>query len=109
MEPQLPLCRKCGYDLTGLNDVGRCPECGNPFNSKSGKGMRSSDKEDMYYADRIFRRARTLSLVGFAALVLACGGWVQWLVQGGRAFGVAVAVGLLFLLAALTSFVYEKE
>ncbi|MEM8834494.1 MAG: hypothetical protein AAGD00_01615 [Planctomycetota bacterium] len=25
-------CTKCGYELSGLNDIGMCPECGTPFN-----------------------------------------------------------------------------
>lgn len=24
-------CRRCGYDLRGLRDTRRCPECGQPF------------------------------------------------------------------------------
>lgn len=26
----IPICRRCGYNLTGLNEP-RCPECGTPF------------------------------------------------------------------------------
>ncbi len=26
----IPICRRCGYDLTGLTEP-RCPECGTPF------------------------------------------------------------------------------
>jgi hypothetical protein len=30
LEPEPPICDKCGYDLTGLTEP-RCPECGTPF------------------------------------------------------------------------------
>jgi len=28
---EVPECRHCGYDLRGSLEVGRCPECGTPF------------------------------------------------------------------------------
>jgi hypothetical protein len=32
-ETAAPHCVKCGYNLTGLPDRGRCPECGNSFDA----------------------------------------------------------------------------
>lgn len=37
-------CRKCGYDLRGLNQMGLCPECGTPVGlSVNGDLLRYSD------------------------------------------------------------------
>jgi hypothetical protein len=32
-------CEGCNYDLTGLRETGRCPECGSTFNVRSGEGV----------------------------------------------------------------------
>lgn len=29
------VCVECGYELTGLGNSGRCPECGTPFEEES--------------------------------------------------------------------------
>ncbi len=33
-------CSRCGYDLTGLDFEGRCPECGGYFSQWSGEGLK---------------------------------------------------------------------
>ncbi len=30
-EPETPYCSHCGYDLTGLTESSKCPECGKPL------------------------------------------------------------------------------
>ena len=30
-ESSIPVCGSCDYDLRGLGELGRCPECGKPF------------------------------------------------------------------------------
>lgn len=106
MEPQLPLCSKCGYDLTGLNAVGRCPECGQPFNTKTRKGMKS-DKDDMYRADRIFKQVRIGLLLVGGFLILSCAG--MGVLPTRRAAGIAASIAVVMLLGALAAYATDRE
>jgi hypothetical protein len=39
MDPDAGICSGCGYDLTGLPDIGNCPECGQTYNRHSREGV----------------------------------------------------------------------
>lgn len=69
-------CSKCNYDLLGLADQGRCPECGQRYNVLTGQGLRGTAgalSEAQQRADRILARVRTISLAAAATgLFLLC-------------------------------------
>ncbi len=108
VENDAPKCSKCGYEFTGLPVVGRCPECGQPYNLATKRGVvRPPDVQ--IRADRLLRRIRTIFLALLAAMALLCGGVMQKFVPTGRAFGVMSLVAAVMALLALTSYVYEKD
>lgn len=109
LKPETYICIRCGYELTGLQDVGKCPECGNPYSTRAMLGVKVPEPG---YAkgERLFRRVRTIALGILALCVLSCGGLVSLFVpRPDRAWAIAGVLALVMLLAAVTSYVYEKE
>ncbi len=68
------VCRKCNYDLHGLAEEGTCPECGNEYNYRTGKGMMSGSEQRLG-RDRWFRRILTILVGMLAACALFCAGF----------------------------------
>lgn len=103
-------CGKCGYDLTGLAIVGRCPECGNDYDGHTRAGFASHAAQKQAKLDRILARVRTVCLAGLGAIALMCAGVVSFAGWGdkGRALAVGLLFALFFGLAAVVSFMYEK-
>lgn len=94
-------CRRCGYDLRGLQLNGLCPECGTPVGrSISVDLLRYADPE---WVDKLARGSK-LIMGGMTAMVVlmilgACGGFATAVATRGAGmlpFGFIVA-GLLFL------------
>lgn len=88
-------CKRCGYSLTGLTEVGRCPECGNGYNKRTHEGTRyPPTPEDR--ADRLLNHIGTLFLALLAISVFSClGGFGLYLGKPGLiAIGVASAAAL---------------
>ena len=105
-----PACAQCGYELTGLQRYGKCPECGSFYDMQVGTGLVSSKAERMQRTDRLLARIRTILLVLAAIAVMGCGG-LATLVANNKSKPLAIAgvIAFLFLFAAVTSFVYEKQ
>ena len=111
-------CAKCEYDLTGLRNLGRCPECGSYFNTYTGEGIQKEISGQEKF-DRAMCRLRTILLVLAAAGVMICSGVIEWfrspVGQGSRSWWDSQAmwtgglIAAILLMAALTSFVYEKD
>lgn len=103
-------CGKCGYDLTGLAIVGRCPECGNEYDGHTRAGMASHAAQRQAKLDRVLARVRTVCLLGVALMAMMCAGVVTFTGWGdpARAFSVGLLIALFFGLAAVVSFMYEK-
>ena len=102
-------CDDCGYDLTGLADQGNCPECGAYFNLRAGTGLRSGQAARMQRTDRLLARARTIGLLLAAAATIGCGGLAILIAQNpNQPLTIAGIVAGMLLLAAVTSFLYEK-
>lgn len=107
-------CSKCGYDLLGLPPKGECPECGQRYNVAIREGTTDPKYASRDKFDWFMRRARTLILIVLALFVMMCGGALQWFISAGRAYwgrasGVAMVVAVVILLAALASYLTEKD
>jgi len=107
---QPDFCVKCGYDLTGLAERGRCPECGRPFDRTTGEGIRGAEPPKIRGL-RMIRRVRTLVLASSAGGVMVVAVVVAWRWPS-HAWGIVEFGGFIagmVLLGAVTSFVYEKD
>lgn len=104
--PDTPICARCGYDLVGIGDIGRCPECGSPFNLNTGEGMRHQGNAEVY-SIWLGRRIRTILLGVMTAFMIMCTGVSAFFSKRGPWTG-AVFV-LIMALATLTSYIYERD
>lgn len=120
-----PYCGKCGYQLTGLIESSKCPECGSPIVEtlirpymRSGRGYRYTSKRRLFGVPLVHiafgpegtdrrGKARGIIAIGDTALgVFAAGSIARGVVAvGGIAIGVAsfggLAVGLLVVFGGL--------
>ena len=67
-------CSECGYDLSGLGRRGRCPECGQVFDTMSGQGLGEGAAEQFRRGERLVRRLGVAAMLVMALTALACGG-----------------------------------
>ena len=104
-------CSACGYDLSGLPPRGRCPECGQAFNMLTGEGVadaraRGKAARSLDFAARL----RTLTFAFFAVATLAAGGvGALFAANPYRPLALAAVVGAVFVMAAVTSYLYEND
>jgi len=109
LRPESYHCLRCSYDLRGLPDTGKCPECGNPYSIRSLLGVKVPEPG---YArgERLARRIRTILIGALALSILTCSGVVSLVVsRPDRAWAIGGLLAVVCLLAAVTSYVYEKE
>ncbi|MEO1237995.1 MAG: hypothetical protein AAFX76_14520, partial [Planctomycetota bacterium] len=68
-------CSGCGYDLLGLDRRGNCPECGQPYDMDTGRGvrLRSAAMEAHERGDRVVFLFKFWGLVGVAAVSMILG------------------------------------
>lgn len=68
-------CSGCGYDLAGLSGAGRCPECGNEYDTDSHLGVtrRSAVMEAHARGDRVVYLFKLWGLAGLAAACFGLG------------------------------------
>lgn len=103
-----PQCAKCGYDLTGLPERGGCPECGQPFNQRTGDGVKQELSPQQKSA-KFMRRLRTIALALMAMGVMGCGGLLSLIAVHPRKPLVTGALLMLILLVCtVISYVTEK-
>ncbi len=104
------ICGECGYDLTGLALVGRCPECGNEYDGHTRAGFGSHTAHRQARLDRRLARVRTISLALIGLTAMMCAGVASFTNLGDtkRAFAVGTVFAVFFGFAALVSYVYEK-
>lgn len=90
-------CHHCGYDLSGLGETGRCPECGNVFDVSFKLGAPPRENLLTRYAGAIMLAVVTLS-------ILVCGGLLS---LGAREpLGIFLAVLTVAGVFAFGTFVY---
>lgn len=98
------VCGNCGYELVGIARVGRCPECGQPYNLVSGQGTTARR------VPWLLRHIRTAALVAFTLLILVCSGLLSLVAD--NALGL-VLTGFLIagvvLMGAVLSYMSEKQ
>ena len=90
-------CEKCHYDLTGLKDIGRCPECGHLFNKKTGQGVTlSSDEQGKWQL--VVKHFFSLSLLGVAVMLFIAAG-----ISNRMGAGIKSVYTMLFLAGLLVT------
>ena len=103
-------CDRCGYDLVGLARQGRCPECGQYFDVYSGEGLYSGVSARHRRGHRLMARLRTVLIALATVMVMVCGGLMSFVARNpARAIGIASVIAAVGVLAAITSFVCEKD
>ena len=66
-------CSRCGYELTGLEAEGRCPECGGYYDSWSGEGVGGGPMESVRRGDWVVRLMQSIGLLILALALIGLG------------------------------------
>jgi len=66
-------CAKCGYDLTGLEPEGLCPECGLFRDAWSGKGIAGRGIEPQLRGDRVVQVFKVFLFLFLAVVSMGLG------------------------------------
>ncbi|MEM0915574.1 MAG: hypothetical protein AAGB29_13235 [Planctomycetota bacterium] len=102
-------CAECGYELTGLNHAGQCPECGAAFDVGSGIGVSSGVSRRNERGDLLMKRIRTIVLALITLGIVGLTAVIAWANQSSK----PIIWGALFvglgLLATITSLVYHRS
>jgi len=101
---EFPRCGKCGYELSGIAERGRCPECGTVYNLGTGEGTTERCKP------WIVKYARTVGIGAFAGFIFLCSGGLAIIATNKIA---VLLIGMMFgavaVLAAAASYMTERE
>ncbi len=96
-------CEQCGYDLTGLDPEGLCPECGAYRDAWSGKGIAGRGADQLRRGDWLVRLFKVLVLLFLAALSVGLG-VMYWSKSGSYTPLVLTGmVSLLFVVSAVVA------
>lgn len=95
-------CDRCGYELTGLDVQGRCPECGGYYDSWSGEGIGGGPMESVRRGDRVVRLFQTICLAFLAVAMVGLGVLFSW--KSGAALPLIFmgVIGAIFLASAIS-------
>jgi len=95
-------CGRCGYDLTGLDLQGTCPECGCYHDAWTGEGIALGAAMDKHRrGDWAVRLFQTLGLLFLAAAILGLGALFSWKAGNLRPLGFTGVVALMCLAGAV--------
>ena len=109
-------CASCDYELTGLGQQGRCPECGQFFDMMTGEGLkaggRSGDDEQASEkhrrGERVVRRLGVVFMLAMGLIVLVCGGVVALFAEDWRyPMATAGLIAVIFALSGLSWYLGE--
>ena len=101
-------CDQCDYELIGLPPKGKCPECGQRYDVNRHVGVRdqqTAEQRGVLIAKRIRTAIFILMSLGAAALGL----YVQIAGKKDYALAVGIFVAVMFLMAAVMSYMSQKE
>lgn len=104
----IPECRKCGYDLTGMPNDGKCPECGLPYNVRRRDGVRLPESP-LEKSNRLYARARTIILTSIGTILLGVGIYSQFVLDHELAIYTVGFLGIMLLVGAAISYVSESD
>lgn len=96
-------CGRCGYDLTGQERQGLCPECGCYHDAVSGEGVAGGVMDKYQRGDWVMALLRTILLLLGAMVILGIGLLVLWKTGHTGPLIVTGVVSLLFLASAVVS------
>ncbi len=99
-------CKHCRYDLTGLQDEGKCPECGHYFSVTTRRNVIGAPTPQDK-VDRVLARVRTIAVASLGAMILVCGGITTIVQRDACALAWGLLIGSVFLLGAAVSYAYE--
>ena len=96
-------CDRCGYELTGLSEEGRCPECGGYYDYWKGEGIAGGPMDGHRRGDRVVQAMKALGLVVVAMLILGVGAVYTWKTGGLGPIILCGVVSVIFLISAVVS------
>lgn len=94
-------CGKCGYDLTGLEAEGLCPECGEYRDAWSGKGIASQSMVKHQRGEWVVRLLQVLGLVFLSMSCLGLGSLYSMKASSFTPLFLTGLVALMFLVSAV--------
>lgn len=111
-------CLRCGYDLMGSGPYGSCPECGTPYDRRTGQGVVSGHAIAQERGDRLVLWIKVGVVAGLGVACLA-GGMVgalrgdEWqrpmIIGGGVAMALFAIAGLMWWVDVLDRRSHERR
>ena len=94
-------CGKCGYDLTGLEAEGLCPECGEYRDAWSGRGIASQMMQKHQRGDWAVRLFQALGLAFLSISCLGLGSLYAWKAQNYSPLILTGVCAMMFFISTL--------
>lgn len=101
-------CTNCGYDLFGGPIAGRCPECGTPFDRRTGLGIITQQGISQERGDQIVTWVK-VGVVGVLALAALAGGLVAGSQSADWSRPVTIGGGVALALFAVAGLIYWND
>ncbi len=103
----IPECGHCGYELTGLPDLGECPECGNDVGRNIGLRTSANARKPKAWP---LKHLRTIFIALAGVCVIMCAGLISLAANSpSKVWASATVVLAVIAVAALLSFFSERN